>query len=195
MHNAQGDPAGLSRLTIVDLVRERADWIDAAAAMLVAGFRVHHPEAWPTQADAVEEVLESLAPDRVSRVAVTAEGALVGWIGAIPTYHGRVWELHPLVVSESSQGQGIGSALVRDLERLARTRGVHTIQLGTDDENNQTTLGGADVYPDVLGHLQRIRNLNRHPYEFYQKLGYSIVGMIPDANGLGKPDILMARRV
>jgi len=40
-----------------------------------------------------------------------------------------------------------------------------------------------------------IRNLGRHPYEFYQKLGYVIVGVIPDANGLGKPDILMAKSV
>jgi aminoglycoside 6'-N-acetyltransferase I len=32
-----------------------------------------------------------------------------------------------------------------------------------------------------------------HPYEFYQKLGYVIVGVIPDANGPGKPDILMAK--
>ena len=30
---------------------------------------------------------------------------------------------------------------------------------------------------------------------FYQKLGYEIVGLIPDANGPGKPDIMMARRL
>ena len=27
------------------------------------------------------------------------------------------------------------------------------------------------------------------------KLGYAIVGMVPDANGLGKPDIMMAKSV
>jgi hypothetical protein len=32
-------------------------------------------------------------------------------------------------------------------------------------------------------------------YEFYQKQGYVIVGVMPDANGLGKPDILMAKSV
>jgi aminoglycoside 6'-N-acetyltransferase I len=31
--------------------------------------------------------------------------------------------------------------------------------------------------------------------KFYQKLGYVIVGVIPDANGPGKPDIMMAKRV
>ena len=32
-------------------------------------------------------------------------------------------------------------------------------------------------------------------YEFYQKIGFSFVGVIPDANGFGKPDIIMAKRV
>jgi hypothetical protein len=29
----------------------------------------------------------------------------------------------------------------------------------------------------------------------YQKLGFVIVGVMPDANGPGKPDIYMAKRV
>jgi aminoglycoside 6'-N-acetyltransferase I len=47
----------------------------------------------------------------------------------------------------------------------------------------------------VLGHARRIRNLRRHPYGFYQKLGYVVVGVLPDANGRGRPDIFMAKRV
>ncbi|MCA9940912.1 MAG: AAC(6')-Ia family aminoglycoside 6'-N-acetyltransferase, partial [Anaerolineales bacterium] len=27
------------------------------------------------------------------------------------------------------------------------------------------------------------------------KLGYAIVGVVPDANGWGKPDIIMAKRI
>jgi hypothetical protein len=34
-----------------------------------------------------------------------------------------------------------------------------------------------------------------HPFEFYQKCGFVIVGVVPDANGYSKPDILMAKRV
>jgi aminoglycoside 6'-N-acetyltransferase I len=37
--------------------------------------------------------------------------------------------------------------------------------------------------------------LRRHPYEFYQKLGFIIAGVMPDANGRGKPDIFLSKRV
>ena len=58
-----------------------------------------------------------------------------------------------------------------------------------------TTLADADVYQDTFQKLQTIRNLTVHPYEFYQKCGFAITGVVPDANGPGKPDILMAKRV
>ncbi len=74
-------------------------------------------------------------------------------------------------------------------------RGGKTITLGTDDESNRTSIGGVDLYPNVLENVSNIKNLREHPFEFYQKLGYVITGVIPDANGFGKPDILMCKRV
>jgi aminoglycoside 6'-N-acetyltransferase I len=56
-----------------------------------------------------------------------------------------------------------------------------------------TTLAGVNLYPDVWEHVAQIKNLRGHPYEFYQKLGFVIVGVLPDANGPGKPDIYMAK--
>ena len=70
-----------------------------------------------------------------------------------------------------------------------------SVQLGSDDETNMTSLSGIDLYPDVWRHVQQIRNLRRHPYTFYQKCGFVIVGVVPDANGFGKPDILLAKQV
>jgi aminoglycoside 6'-N-acetyltransferase I len=84
---------------------------------------------------------------------------------------------------------------VEDLEARARGRGAHTLWLGTDDEDDMTTLSGVDLYDDLPGHLERIRDLKGHPYGFYQKCGFVIAGVVPDANGPGKPDILMAKRV
>jgi hypothetical protein len=95
----------------------------------------------------------------------------------------------------SVQRRGIGRALVADLEVQVRQRGALTILLGSDDETTMTTLSGVDLYPDVWPHIRSIRNLRGHPFEFYQKCGFVIVGVVPDANGFGKPDILMAKRV
>jgi len=120
---------------------------------------------------------------------------VLGWVSGISHYSGNVWELHPLVVRPDSQGKGIGRALVTDLEHQARERGGITISVGTDDEDNMTTLSGIDLYPNVLEHLGRIRNQQDHPYEFFQKLGFVIVGAMPDANGPGKPYRYLAKRV
>lgn len=43
--------------------------------------------------------------------------------------------------------------------------------------------------------IASIRNLGGHPYEFYQRCGFTIVGVLPDASGPGKPDIFMAKRL
>jgi aminoglycoside 6'-N-acetyltransferase I len=40
-----------------------------------------------------------------------------------------------------------------------------------------------------------LENRRGHPFTFYRKQGFVLVGVIPDANGFGKPDILMAKRV
>jgi aminoglycoside 6'-N-acetyltransferase I len=167
--------------------------IRQVAALLVAGFADHSPDAWPDTASALAEVRESFGEGRISRVALDDDGMVAGWIGGISTYDGRVWELHPLVVAPERQGQGVGRALVDSFERAARARGGLTVMLGTDDEDGMTTLAGVDLFPNVQWHLASIKNLRRHPFEFYQKLGYVIVGVVPDANGLGKPDILMAK--
>ena len=67
--------------------------------------------------------------------------------------------------------------------------------VGTDDEDERTNLSGLDLFPDVLRHLSGLANLRGHPFGFYQRMGCSIVGVVPDANGFGRPDILMAKRV
>ncbi len=180
---------------IVDLHADDESAIRQVAVLLVEGFAVNWPEAWPDLDSAVEEVRESFAAGRVSRVALDEDGTVLGWIGGISQYRGHVWELHPLVVSVSHQGKGIGRTLVADLEEHVKERGGLTITLGTDDENQQTSLAGINLFPHLWDHLAHLRNLKHHPYEFYQKLGYVIVGVMPDANGLGKPDILMAKSV
>src|SRR5579859_3864573 len=103
-------PSMPSRPIIEDLAPADRDAHEQVARILVAGFTAHWPRAWPDHAVALEEVRESLAPGRISRVARAADGAVLGWIGGIPQYRGHVWELHPLVVDVARQVQGIGRA-------------------------------------------------------------------------------------
>ena len=181
-------------MTLLDLSADRSDVIEQTANLLVETFR-SRTDTWSTLDDARQEVLASLEPGKISRVMRADGGRIVGWIGGMPQYGGKVWELHPLAVAPAHQGQGIGRTLVRDLETLVARRGALTLWTGSDDERNETTLGGVDLYADVPGAIRNIRNLKRHPYEFYQRLGFTIVGVMPDADGRGRPDIFMAKRI
>jgi aminoglycoside 6'-N-acetyltransferase I len=185
----------VKNIKIIDLTEQNPGLIQQTAELLVAGFREHWPNAWSSLEDALQEVRESFEEGRISRIAINESGQVLGWVGGISEYEGHAWQLHPLVVHPVHQGQGVGRALVNDLETLVRLRGGTTIYLGTDDEDGMTSLSDIDLYPEVFAHLARLKNIKGHPYEFYQKMGYVIVGVIPDANGPGKPDIIMAKRV
>lgn len=182
-------------MQIVDLKQKDNLLIQQAAELLVAEFRQHWPDAWPTLDEALDEVHGMLTADRICRGAVDDAGLLLGWIGGIPEYDGNVWELHPMAVRSDRQGQGIGRALVANLEEQVRQRGGLTIRLGTDDEDDMTTLSSVNLYDNLPEKIANICNLRGHPYEFYQKCGFTIIGVMPDANGIGKPDIIMAKRV
>jgi aminoglycoside 6'-N-acetyltransferase I len=179
---------------MVDLRPDDQERIAEVAILLMDAFSVN-PDYCPDLEATLEEIGELFEPDCIARAAVDQHGTVLGLIGGRPHYEGHVWEVHPLAVRPEHQLRGIGRALIADLEQCVRERGALTLWLGTDDEVDQTTLSGVDVYPNPLEHLARIRNLRGHPYEFYQKVGFVIVGVMPDANGWGKPDIYMAKRV
>jgi len=169
--------------------------LQQASQLLTDAFHEHWPEAWPTLEDSMKEIQEMMDEERICRIAIDDEGNLLGIIGGIPQYDGNVWELHPLAVQPNMQSQGIGRALVMDFEEQVRLRGGLTIVLGSDDEDNMTSLSNANLYEDLWGKIKEIRNLKNHPFEFYQKMGYIISGVVIDANGIGRPDILMSKRV
>ncbi len=175
---------------IVDLSPDKPALLEQAAELLVDRM----PEGWPTMAEAREHVREMLDPARIARGYVRGP-RLLGWVGGLEHYPDHIWELHPLVVHREHERRGVGRTLVADLEDRVRDLGIHTMFVGTDDELGQTNLGGVDLYPDVLARLTALVNLRDHPVGFYQRLGYSIIGVMPDANGFGKPDILLARRL
>jgi len=182
-------------MKIITLTKENDALVQQAAQLLVDAFREQWVDAWPTLEEGLQEVHEMLDAERICRAAIDEDNNLVGVIGGIPQYDGHVWELHPLAVQPSMQGKGIGKILVEDLEQQVQLRGGLTVTLGSDDEDNMTSLSNVDLYENLWEKIGDVRNFKRHPYEFYQKMGYVITGIVPDANGIGKPDIILSKKV
>jgi aminoglycoside 6'-N-acetyltransferase I len=163
------------------------------AARILREALARHQDAYGAPGEAQAQVAKFLdSPERLAFAALEGE-ALLGWVGAIRGYS-HAWELHPLVVDPVRHGAGIGRALVAALENAARAEGMLTLHLGTDDDFGGTSLHGVDLFPDVLAKAREARSTD-HPMGFYQRLGFEVVGLVPDANGFGKPDILMAKRL
>lgn len=192
-------------MRIIDLEKHDQKSIEQIAKILQESFRGQCPD-YDKIEDARKKVLEAFDDHELSRIALDENGDVLGWIGGIRQYNGHVYELDPLVVRKNTQGLGVGKALVEDFEKCVAAKNADTIWLGTDDENGSTTLSDCDLYPNVLEKAQQIearadltnpspRAASSHPFKFYQKLGFVVVGVLPDANGAGKPDIYMAKRV
>ena len=164
------------------------------AAALIAQVAFAHITYCDTLKEALQEVEEALETGKICLAAYSESGEMLGWIGGQYNY-ARVWELHPLAVHPNHQRRSIGRSLVLTLEERVAEAGGLTIFLGTDDEFGGTNLFGRELYPDVLAEARRLESVADHPFVFYQKMGYVVTGLVPDANGFGKPDILMCKRV
>ena len=151
------------------------------------------PQGWPTLAQAMETV-KGLDIPQNSILAITEGDDVIAWGGIMPDYDGHVFEIHPLVVRADKRGSGVGAMLITALENVARVRSGLTIMLGCDDETFATSLSGCDLYDGLPDKMERFDS-GSHATGFYRRMGYTVIGVIPDANGKGKPDILMAKRL
>ena len=176
-------------MKIVRLSGEDKEKLSECARLLLECFA----HAWDTWEEAEAEIPCLLEAGPV--LAAVEEEQVLGFVGARPTYGPYGWELHPLVVKTGARKQGIGSLLVKEIEKEALEQGAVVLYLGTDDEDGATSLSRGDLFIDTFQKIENIRNEKNHPYEFYQKNGYRIVGVLPDVNGYGKPDIYMAKRL
>jgi len=179
-------------MEIVDLATQPEAVRDQAAGLLHQRF--NNPNGWPTLAAAREEVAGILRAGFA--LAVLEDATLLGWVGGLPEYGGKVWELHPLVVREANERRGLGTALVAGFEAEAAARGAFTVTLGTDDDTGMTSLADMDLYADIPRHIAELRDRDHHhPFLFYRKLGFVVTGVMPDANGPGRPVIYMSKPV
>ena len=122
-------------------------------------------------------------------IGIKIDDKLIGWVGLRPMYD-KTWELHPIAIKPEFQRKGYGKILLHELEKMARNKGIIGIVAGSDDETNKTSLSDNEITEENLfKEIIYIKNYQNHPYEFYKKCGYIIVGIIPNANGFKKPDI------
>jgi aminoglycoside 6'-N-acetyltransferase I len=175
---------------LVDLAGTEPALRDQAALLLHQAF--NHPIGWPSIESARLEIA-TVVSRGFARAAVEQDRVL-GWIGGLPEYSGRVWELHPLVVHPEHRRRGIGRELVTAFEAEARARGGLTATLGADDDAGITSLADQDLYGDIPRHLAALTAPAwKHPFLFYRRLGYVVTGVMPDANGPGRPDIYLSK--
>lgn len=80
------------------------------------------------------------------------------------------------------------------MENKAKKQGGLTIYLGADDEEGESSLAHVDLYDNLPKRLAGFIP-GMHPSGFYLKMGYTLAGVLPDANGYGKPDIFFAKRL
>lgn len=164
--------------------------VKCAGALLTEAF----PHWCTDLAAGIEEVEGCLEEGKIALAARLGE-QVVGFAGAMPRYGITGWELHPIVVDPSARLHGVGRALLRELETRVADRGGIMLYAGSDDEFGQTSLSGCDLYDDLWEKVRNLSNPGGHAIGFYMRCGYRLVGVLPDANGYGKPDLYLAKRL
>jgi aminoglycoside 6'-N-acetyltransferase I len=167
--------------------------LEALARLTHGAAATHAPNWLPTLEDAREEVSDATQAGRVTRVLFDNHANPIGWVSTFHTY-GAVWEIHPLVVDVNHHRKGHGARLLADIEGLAVSRGAGVLIVGTSDETGATNLSGKDLYLDPIGAMASMTFDPSHAVSFWLRMGYSLVGITPDAEGPGLPSINLAKR-
>lgn len=178
---------------IEDLEETHLDRIERISEFLFDCFSKYAPLWLPDRNTCVKEIYSSFESGRRSRVLLDEDDHPIGWIGAITDE--KLWEIHPIAVSRQHQGKGLGMRLVADIQQLARESGAISVWAGTSDETGSTSFSRIDLYEEPSRSFNNIEAPEDHPVRFWLKAGYSLVGVMPDEEGLGKPGIHFAKRI
>ena len=171
-------------------INETENTKNQAAEILYKTFTGINKDAWPDMETALIEVNECIEEPNIC-IGLKIADELIGWVGLRPMYK-TTWELHPMVVKKEFWGKGYGKILIDELERIAVEKSIIGIFAGSDDETFSTSLSDKEITSEnIFNEITNIKNYKNHPYEFYQKCGYIITGVVPNANGDRKPDIFL----
>jgi aminoglycoside 6'-N-acetyltransferase I len=85
--------------------------------------------------------------------------------------------------------------LVEDISELARAGGAVSVWAGAGDESQSTSFSSANLYRSPTAAMVDFDVPDDHPINFWLGVGFTLVGVRPDEEGLGKPGIHFARRI
>ncbi len=171
---------------------KRQEVYNADAKVCVKMLLKAFPERF-SKSEARDEILRFLRGENLLYLAIEND-EVIGFVGALKRQYSTAYELHMMLIKPEMRFRGVGSRLLDILEHKLINRKVHTLFFGADDEGCKTSLSETDLYEGTFDKIKDIQAIG-HPYLFYQKKGYKIMGVIPDAHGIGKPDIIMAKRL
>ena len=109
--------------------------------------------------------IEDLKKRRIYLILASIDNQIVGYLLLLPPY-GGVSYISWLAVNDSFQGKGIGSALLKECEKMAKKIGAHKVHLWTSKRN----------------------------IKFYRKNKWILVGNIPN-NYFGADDCLFYKAI
>ena len=101
---------------------------------------------------------------------VRADGEVAGYALVLFRSNALVARLYSLAVGKDHQGQGIGSALIEDAERIARERGAARLRL-------------------------EVREDNPGARRLYESLGFRLIGRRPDYYADGMAAIRLEKQI
>lgn len=159
--------------------------------------------AWPTFDACLGDLLDATRrEDSLLLAAATPDGRLCGLLSAFPAYVGQILRLDLIAVAPDLQRRGVGSALLGSLQIAARARGFHSVLTSYPDEAGRTPLAGRNLYPSPLASLSEFDRTAADsplsadsPLAFFLRSGFALTGVVPDAHGAGRPELLLARRL
>ena len=179
-------------LYTVDLLgQEDAALLRGVADLLVVGCpSLYDGDLTQALADVVQ-----FAPEDLSLVARDSEGTPIGWLHAEHFRGQASGEIKLVAVHPARRRQEVARTLVMAAEERMCATGCVTMLATVGDTRGRTSLYGIDVTEDAPGLLAAFHCHADHPAGFFLRIGYRLVGLLPDAYGPGKHDLTLARRI
>ena len=169
-------------------IDESEEIIMQAAEILYTEFAGDDDKWFNNTKESFDEVKECIEQSDIC-IGIKTGNELIGWASIRPMYE-KTWELHSLVIKKKYHGKKYGKILLNEIEKKALLNGIIGLVAGADDVTNSTSLSDKEINGEnIFEEIKNIKNYKNHPFEFYIKCGYNIIGIVPNANGQNKPDI------